>query len=249
MNIKAQRWCAWSIVPFVITYIIGFVVIAHFVPPTSPTMPPADLVAFYDNNRLAIQIGQLIGLIAGAFVLVWPGAVSAQMARIEKGPLPMLSLMQYGSAVVLAIFFMICSLIWSVATYRPDLSPENLRLLHDSGWLIFVMAYPEYIVQLGCIGIVGLSDTRPQPFLPRWACYATFLTAFAGIGGGFSIFVKSGPFAWDGLIGFWIPVALFLLWMVFIILPCLLKAIARDAVQAGEVSYAATSAAEPAVCV
>jgi hypothetical protein len=249
MNIKAQRWCAWSIVPFVITYIIGFVMIARFVPPTSPMIEGADLVAFYDNNRLGIQIGQLIGLVASAFVLVWPGAISAQMARIEKGPLPMLSLMQYGAATVLAMLFMLCSLIWSIAAYRPDISADNLRLLHDSGWLIFVMAYPEYIVQLGCIGIVGLADRRAQPFLPRWACYITFLTAFTGIGGGFSTFVKSGPFAWDGLIGFWVPVVVFLAWMVLVMLPCLLKAIAREAAEAGEAAGSAQPRGQAALAV
>ena len=234
MNIKAQRFCAWSIVPFVVTYIIGFVVIARFVPPTSPMMKGAELAAFYENNRLGIQIGQLIGLISSAFVLVWPGAISAQMARVEKGQFPMLSLMQYGAALVLAMLFMLCSLIWSIAAYRPDLSAENLRMLHDSGWLIFVMGYPEYIVQLVCIGVVGLSDRRAQPFLPNWACYATFVTAFAGIGGGFSTFVKSGVFAWDGLLGFWVPVAFFLIWLVFIMLPFLLQAIAREAAEAGD---------------
>jgi hypothetical protein len=215
-------------VPFVVIYLIGFVGFAHFVPPTSPTLSRTALVEFYAHNRLGIEIGQLIALVSSAFMLVWPGAVSAQMARIEPGPLPMLSLMQYGAAVVLALLFMLCSLIWCIAAYRPDLNPDILRMLHDAGWLIFVMAYPEYLVQLGCIAAVGFADRRPCPFLPRWACYATLLTAFVGIAGGFSIFCQTGPFAWDGSLGFWLPVAFFLCWMMFIMLPCTLRAIARQ---------------------
>jgi hypothetical protein len=228
LHFRAQRWCVWSIVPFVVIYLIGFVGFAHFVPPPSPTMSAAGVAALFAHNRLGIEIGQAIALLSSAFMLVWPGAVSAQMARIEQGPLPMLSLMQYGSAVVLALFFMLCSLIWSIAAYRPDLNQEILRMLQDAGWLIFVMAYPEYLVQLGCIAAVGLADRRQYRYLPAWACYATLLTALCGIAGGFSVFFQSGPLAWNGILGFWLPVASFLCWMLFIILPFTLREIARQ---------------------
>jgi hypothetical protein len=228
MNAKHQLICAWTIVPFVVIYILGFVVIASFVPPHAPIMTGAALIDFYTRHRLSIRSGQLIGLVASCLMLLWAGAISAQMARIEKGGFCMWALIQYGSALVLVVFFMICGLIWSIAAYREDLSPELLRTLNDSGWLIFVMAFPEYLVQLGSIAVVGLMDTRPQPFLPRWACFFTLWVAFVGIGGGFSTFFKSGPFAWNGLIGFWLPVALFLIWLLGIMLPFLLRAIRRQ---------------------
>jgi hypothetical protein len=227
-RLRAERLCIWSIVPFVVVYLIGFVGFAHFIPPPDPAMSPAGVVALYARNRLGIEIGQLIALVSSAFMLVWPAAVSAQMARIEQGSLPMLSLMQYGAAALLALLFMLCSLIWSIAAYRADINPEILRTLQDSGWLIFVMAYPEYLVQLGCIAAVGLADRRAQRFLPPWACYATLLTALAGVAGGFSILCTSGPFAWNGVLGFWLPVTSFLCWMLFIILPFTLREIGRQ---------------------
>jgi membrane protein YdbS with pleckstrin-like domain len=227
-NLRAERLCIWSIVPFVVVYLVGFVGFAHFIPPPSPAISSAAVVALYAGNRLGIEIGQLIALVSSAFMLVWPAAVSAQMARIEQGPLPMLSLMQYGAAVVLALLFMLCSLIWSIAAYRADANPDIVRTLQDSGWLVFVMAYPEYLVQLGCIAAVGLADRRQHRFLPPWACYATLLTALAGIAGGFSIFCTRGPFAWNGILGFWLPVITFLCWMLFIMLPFTLKEIARQ---------------------
>jgi hypothetical protein len=232
MNARQQLFCAWSIIPFVLVYILGFMVIARFVPPQAPGMTPAELVSFYNQHRMSIRAGQLIGLVASALLLLWAGAISAQMARIElaanKGGFPTWSLVQYGAAVVLQVFFLLCGLIWSIAAYREDLDPQLLRLLNDSGWLIFVMAYPEYLVQLGSIALVGLMDTRAQPLLPRWACFFTLWVAFAGIGGGFATFFKSGPFAWNGLFGFWLPVAFFLVWLVAIMLPFLVRGIRQQ---------------------
>jgi hypothetical protein len=154
MNTRAQLWCAWAIVPFILIYLIGFIGVAGFVPPTAPSMASAQLVEFYNSNRIGIRGGQLICLIVSPLFLCWAAAVSAQIARVEKGALPMLSLLQFGAALILTVFFMLCSLIWSVAAYREDMSPELLRLVHDTGWLFFVMAYPEYLVQLGCIAVI-----------------------------------------------------------------------------------------------
>jgi hypothetical protein len=232
MNTRAQLWCAWAIVPFILIYLIGFIGLAGFVPPTAPSMTSGQLVEFYNANRTGIRGGQLICLVVSPLFLCWAAAISAQMARVEKGTLPMLALLQFGAALILTVFFMLCSLIWSVAAYREDMSPELLRLVHDTGWLFFVMAYPEYLVQLGCIAVIGFMDNSAQPLLPRWLCYFTIWTETVGIGGGFSTFVKSGPFAWNGLFGFWIPVAFFLIWLL-VTLPYFLAAIRRQMLERG----------------
>lgn len=208
-----QRWCAWSIVAFVAIYLFAFIGLAGYVPPHPPSMTGLELQAFYDGNRIGIKAGQLICMITACLILVWSAPVSAQMARIEQDRLPMLSIVQCVAAGILVVFFMVCSMLWTIAAYREDISPELLRMLNDSGWLVFVMVFPEYVVQLGCIAIVGLADKRAQPFLPRWACFFTLWVAVAGMGGGMATFFKAGPFAWNGLLGFWVPVGMFLVWL------------------------------------
>lgn len=228
LNTRIQRYCAWSIVPFLGIYLFSFGWVAGFLPPQSPLLTGAQLVQFYSLHRRNIEIGQLLGLLSSSLMLVWPAAVSAQMARIESGPFKLLSIIQYVTASVLFTLFLLCGVIWSVAAFRSDISPDLLRVLNDSGWLLFVMGYPEYAVQLGCIAIIGLSDRRPAPFLPRWACFATLGTAFDGCGGVFSALSQTGLFAWNGLLGFWLPVASFFVWLIFIILPCTLRAISQE---------------------
>jgi hypothetical protein len=49
---------------------------------------------------------------------------------------------------------------------------------------------------------------------PRWAGYLNFWVALGGAGGGLAVFFKTGAFAWNGLIGFYIPVTTFILWII-----------------------------------
>jgi membrane protein implicated in regulation of membrane protease activity len=49
--------------------------------------------------------------------------------------------------------------------------------------------------------------------------------AFSGMGGGLAVFFKDGPFAWNGLIGFWAPITIFAIWL------CVTTYLLRAAVQ------------------
>jgi hypothetical protein len=205
--------------------------------------PAGDMAAFYAHNLTGIRAGMLLGLYAGGLMFVWAAPVSIQMARIEKGPLFIISIMQYVSASVLGTFFILCSVIWSLAAFRTDVDPGMTRMLNDAGWLLFVLGIPEYLVQLITIAVVGLMDKRQHPFLPRWACFATLWVAFIGDGGGLACFFKSGPFAWTGIIGFYLPIALFVVWAMFLLLPFLVMAIKRQAAEEAALAYSGSVSA------
>lgn len=228
MNTKVQLWCVWSIPVFVITYMIGMILMAGFVPPPAPSMTPAEVAHMFAINRNGILGGQILCLASATLYLLWTAVMSVQMARIE-GRFPVLAVLQFGGALLLVAFFYMCSMLWIAAAYRPDLDPALLRMFNDFSWLIFVMVYPEYVVQLAAIAIVGFMDTRSQPLLPRWACFATLWVAVGGVGGGFASFFTGGPFAWNGIIGFWVPIVLYLLWLLGVMLPNLLRAVKQSA--------------------
>jgi len=120
---------------------------------------------------------------------------------------------QFGAAVLLEVFFVLCSMIWIVATFRSDLDDTSVRMLNDLGWLMFVMIFPGYVLQLSCIAIAAFTDKSEHPIWPRWAGYLNLWIALSGCGGGVAVFFKSGPFAWNGLIGFYIPLSCFAIWI------------------------------------
>ncbi|MDB5968351.1 MAG: hypothetical protein JWQ90_801 [Hydrocarboniphaga sp.] len=227
MNTRLQLFCAWMGPVFLVLYGLAFMALGKYIPPQPPSWSPVDVAMFYAEHTNRIRIAQLLGIIFSTLLFPWFAVISVQMARIE-GRYPMLSLMQFGGATLLIVFFQICSMLWIIAAWRQDLDPAIVRMLHESAWLIFVMVFPAFTMQLICLAIAGFMDKSPNPVWPRWACYFNIWVGFAGMGGGLACFFKSGPFAWNGLIGFYIPVAMFSIWL-FINASLMIKGIKQQA--------------------
>jgi hypothetical protein len=88
--------------------------------------------------------------------------VSREIARNESSRtagLPMLAMMQFGDGTLLIVYFQLCSMIWLVLSFRPDLDPALARLLDDAAWLIFVMVSPSYITPMLCVAVAAFRDT------------------------------------------------------------------------------------------
>lgn len=228
-SLRTQLVCVWSIPLFILAYATSFVIVSGFVPPPAPSLTAAETAALFHDNATGIRVGQLLCMIFAALYMPWCAVVGVQMAQIE-GRRPVLAVLQVAGAAMLTLLFMLCSLIWLTAAYRPLADPLNTQMLNDLGWLIFVVAYPEWWLQVFAMAVVFLRDKRPQPFLPRWSCYFTLMVAIAGAGGSLAPFFKVGPWAWNGLFGFWVPAAFYLSWMavMFVLLRKALHGQLRD---------------------
>src|SRR5205814_8814258 len=64
------------------------------------------------------------------------------------------------------------------------------------------------------IGFAILYDLSAKPVFPRWLGYYNLLTGLSYIPMGLICFFKGGPFASDGLIGWWVPTILVLPWYI-----------------------------------
>lgn len=69
-------------------------------------------------------------------------------------------------------------------------------------------------VQNFAIAFTILSDDGEPPVFPRWLAYVNLFTAVLFTPGALIPFFKFGPFAWNGLFGFWIPGVFFCTWVV-----------------------------------
>jgi hypothetical protein len=204
--------CIWSWPVCAITFGIFFVVVAGFLPPPLESASAADIAAFYDANRTAIRAGLIGAMFASSLLLPYFAVVSAEMRKIE-GRNALLAPIQFGGAVILTAFFQIICLFWLLASFRPEVSPEIIRAFNDYGWLVWTMLIPTYSMQFVCMAIAGFIDSRPRPIWPRWAAYMNIWVAVIGAGGVLAVYFKSGPFSWNGIIGIWLPVALFVIGM------------------------------------
>jgi hypothetical protein len=206
-------WCVWSGIAFAVFFTLGFWPISHFMPPPSPTMDAAEVASMYAANTNQIRFGLLVMMGSSGLILPFTVAIAAQMKRMEDAPTT-LTYLQLVSGALGTMFFIVPCVLWSVAAFRPERSPELIQLMNDAGWMLFLMPFTTFIVQNFAIGIAILGDTSAQPVFPRWLGFFNFWVAVLFIPGGLLTFFKTGPFAWNGLLAFWVPFVVFFTWYI-----------------------------------
>ncbi|WP_156766639.1 hypothetical protein [Mycobacterium sp. E2327] len=208
MNLRNQRICAWTGPALCVVFFLGFWAVAKWMPPPDPNAGPERIAEIYRQHTTAIRIGQIIGMTAIGFLVIWAAAIAAQMRRIE-GPNPVLAYAQLALAAISCLVFIFPMFYWEVGAYRPERNPEQLWLLNDLGWLPFVMNVYTGVPWVLTIGWAILSDTRERPVFPRWAGYYCIWLAVIFLPANIAVFIKHGPFAWNGLVVFWLPITFF----------------------------------------
>jgi hypothetical protein len=209
---RIQLACVWAGPVFFALYLLAFAGFAGFIPPPAPSWGPDQITRVIADHAIEIRVGMVLGLVATTLLIPFFGVISIQIARIEKR-MSILALMQFGGAVLLVVFFQLCGMLWVTATFRSELEPSTIRMLNDLAWLIFVMVFPGYVLQLSCVALASFMDQSAQPLWPRWVGYLNVWIAMSGAGGGIAAFFKTGPFAWNGLVGFYIPIGAFSIWI------------------------------------
>ena len=108
-------------------------------------------------------------------------------------------------------------LFWLVAAFRPqERSIELTYLLNDIGWLQFIGGLSLVMPMIIAVGVAILHDKSENPTFPRWCAFGCFLGFVLMLPDQLLFFFKSGPFACNGLIAFWVPVPVFcLLFIMF----------------------------------
>jgi hypothetical protein len=227
MTAKVQRWCAWSGIVFLVLFGIGFCVVAGLVPPPSPNDSAQQIADFYSQHTNLIRAGLLISIFGVPLAFPFVIVISMQMRRIEGSVAP-LSYIQLTTGTVGTLIFGFPLMMMQAAAFRPgQRSIEVTQGLSDAAWLPFVGLISLAIVQNVAIAVAIFNDTRPDPVFPRWLGYFNIWVALGFVPGGFTVFFKTGPFAWDGVFAFWVPLVVFSVWSV-VMLVALLKAIGQE---------------------
>lgn len=214
INAKVHKALAWSQPMMIVLWVGAFVFLAGFIPPPDPSASAQAVVAMYEDDQFAIQLGLVVTLFASALLVPFAAVVAAQMRRIE-GPGAPLAMTQLCSAALLSLEFIIPIMVWQTAAFRlDDDSARLILMLNDMGWLMFVAVISSAVVQMAAIGIAILTDTRSTPVFPRWAGYFNLWVALLLAPAGLVVFFKEGALAWNGLIGFFCPLVAYCTWSI-----------------------------------
>lgn len=227
-GLTRERICIWAGVVGFFVSVIGIVPLAQFLPPPSPALDAEAIAAIYQSNTLGIRLGCGILMFAPAFYLMFFSAISLQMRRMEGPDNQALSLVQIVGATLAVAAFFFGAMLFTIAAFRPERSPEITQMLNDFGWIMFVTPVAPAMPQTLGIGFAILGDKSPTPIMPRWMGYATIWLAIIFMPGALAMMFKTGPFAWDGILAFWIPFSVFGLW-IFVMVYLMLKSLKGQA--------------------
>ena len=206
---------------------VGVWPLAHLFPPLAPAMPSAEVAAYYRDHQIGILVGAICIMTSSVLFFPFLAAIAVFMKKIEGPVSPwtyaFIMIVAYGFVTV---FF--SGLFFTAAAYRPEFPDDTIHSLSDLGFFLFVMPAVPAFVQNAVTGICILGDRRRVPILPRWAGYMNLWTGVLLLPGCVVGLFKVGPFAWNGVLAFWMPAVVFGIWFNAMIF-AMLGAIKRDA--------------------
>jgi hypothetical protein len=205
MQDRHARYASASGILFVFFVIVGFVV--------QPKPPAADATAqevleYIVDKQNTLHVVQLLFGAAGLFFIWFIGTLRHLLGRAE-GNEGRLATTAYGGGLVAAATLMVGLGLTAVASLHPVENGANLtHALIDASLLVPAVGAPAAFVYFAAN---GLSILR-SGYLPAWMGWFGLVTAVLNILGIGAVFTDHGVFAGDGLFGFFLGFACFLLW-------------------------------------
>ncbi len=208
MTDKGMKWCAYSGPIFCILFGVGLIGSGLF-PPLAPSANAQEIANFFSQNTTQVRFGVIIMMLSVGFFIAYMGGVAAQM-KMMGSPSPSLIYTFVISSAILGIVLFNVVDYWAQAAFRPERAAESVQLMNDLAYTMLIWNPILPMVLFISIGLAAHIDTRPKPVFPRWYPYYCYWAALASLGGTVLISFHKGPFAWDGLLGLWVPaIALF----------------------------------------
>lgn len=197
----------WGGIGYAVLLFGGWGVLSGYLtPPTSPSVGAAQIAAFYADNLTAIRVGLVLTMFAALAFIPFAGALTQIISKIEGGP-GVLTYSVLIGALANGVLTYFPAIWYLTAAFRPDRPAELIQLMNDQGWLEIIggasltLSWP-----LG-IAAASLLDKSSEPVFPRWVGWLNLWVTLAILPDQLLFFFHSGPFAWNGIVGLWIPLA------------------------------------------
>lgn len=191
---------------------IGWVAFCQFLPPPSPDMTPAEVQDLWSEDTNLKRIGLTLAFWGGPLYIPFILAISALLRRDPRQR--ELSIAQAGVGIFATVFVTLNFLVLLVVAFRPERDGEVMQVMHDLGFMMTVMPAAPFTVEYLLIGAAILMSNTDTCAFPRWVGYFSIWTAILFLPACAVPFFKDGLLAWNGLLGFWVPGIVFMVWMV-----------------------------------
>lgn len=195
----------------IVTVLIGWMALAGFLPPPSPAMSPAGFASMWAQHTDLKRLGMVLCVWGGTLYVPFTVAVALMLRRAESDE-RILSTTQLALGTFGTVFFTLNFLVLAAAAFRPTLPAEANQPLTDLGFIMTFSPVAPFTFQYAVIGLAILQVPGRHPVFARWVGYLNLWVALLLVPACAIPFFKTGILAWNGLLSFWIPVAVFVAW-------------------------------------
>lgn len=204
---KRELWFAWySTVAFYGLYSVAFFVLTRTQPPGKPWLAPEQTVEWFAGRQDGLLVGFALIFVLGGWSATAIALITYSIRRMSVSrAFAYAYLVLYLIAAVPGFLFICVAM--TVGAMRPERSPEAQQWLYDLGFLSFSGTMGVFLVG-SLIWMAAILLDRNRVF-PRWFGYLNLCNALTEVVIAPSWTFHRGVFAWDGVIAWWIDVAVF----------------------------------------
>ena len=226
-----MRGMVWSGLALVAATAVGFAWLMKLVLPPSPEDSAEQTLAWVSQNQTSILIGAALVTFFWAFWVTWCAPLIVYLRRMER--VPVLTFAAIANAGAGGAIITMIAVSWTVMAFRAE-NALVVQAFHDLGWFLFLYTWPGFAIFMWILAVGILRDSSGGQTLPRWVAYYNLYAGLGMLPASFMGLFKSGPFAWDGALTFWVVVIDFFAWMV-VMSVVTLRRIAEDVREGGVV--------------
>lgn len=211
---RGQEALLWWAIGFAAALTLAWILLIRTLPLPPATWTSEQIAHFYRQHSIGIRWGAAVCSWTAAFTVPFSVVLAVQIARLEKG-FPIWALTQALANAISSLFIVLPMMLFGVAAFSPDRAPDVTAGLHQFALLSLVTADQYFIFNFIAIAIACLIQSERKdvytPF-PRWMGYFTLWCALLFEAGAIAFVPKTGPFAWNGILAFYLPFGTYGVW-------------------------------------
>jgi hypothetical protein len=206
-NPKRELWLAWwTMVVFYQLFFLVFFAITRVQPPPNPGWDPPRVAQWFHDHHYGLLIGFGIIFVVTGLTAAANALIAYSMRRMSVSRAFAYSyLVLYSLSAVPGMLLMCIAL--TVGAMRPDRDPELISWLYDFAFLSYTGTMGVFLIG-SVVWMVAILIDKNRVF-PKWFGYFNLCNALTEVVVSPAWIFKSGVFAWNGLIAWWIDVVVF----------------------------------------
>lgn len=211
----------WLLPALCVTWVVAYLMFPGFIPPMSPTMSAEEVGAFYrePNNATLIKISMVLFNWFCVGMIPFLALILTQIHRMAHHT-PIWSYANIGCMAGGPTLLFTADLFWLLGAYRPERNAALTQMYNDIAWVTFSAQAGFLVAQCVFLAIAIYLDNQPKPVFKTWVAHFNLLIALALAPATFAAVSLEGPFAWDGILSFWVKNTAVIAWfavMIFVV--------------------------------